>query len=254
MTPLPLPTPVQALVDALADSHRTGRRLDARDWANALTCDDDAYAVQAGVAAALGWRPEAWKSGGATPAGPFGHSPVSLMPGPALLGVEVEVAFRLGRDVTPAQARAAGAADAVDAVCAAIECLGSRWLQGLAAPERLRMADFQSNAGLLLGAWQAWPPAQALDWPQRRWTLTLEGQAPLTRRGGHAMGDPAAVLPAWLRHATRDGATVAAGTVVTTGAWAGLHACAAGARGVLQLEGLPDFNFWTAAPSPRQGR
>jgi 2-keto-4-pentenoate hydratase len=36
------------------------------------------------------------------------------------------------------------------------------------------------------------------------------------------MADPVWVLPAWLRHATRDGATVPAGTVVTTGTWCGL--------------------------------
>jgi 2-keto-4-pentenoate hydratase len=36
------------------------------------------------------------------------------------------------------------------------------------------------------------------------------------------MADPAFVLVPWLRHATRDGASVPAGTVVTTGTWCGL--------------------------------
>jgi 2-keto-4-pentenoate hydratase len=42
------------------------------------------------------------------------------------------------------------------------------------------------------------------------------------RRGTHALADPAFVLPAWLRHATRNGHTVPAGTVVTTGTWCGI--------------------------------
>jgi 2-keto-4-pentenoate hydratase len=44
-------------------------------------------------------------------------------------------------------------------------------------------------------------------------------------QGRHALGHPAAVLPAWLRHATQgiQGETrvVRAGTVVTTGSWVG---------------------------------
>ncbi len=41
-------------------------------------------------------------------------------------------------------------------------------------------------------------------------------------RGSHALGDPAAVLPAWLRHATSDGARLKRGSVVTTGTWCAL--------------------------------
>jgi 2-keto-4-pentenoate hydratase len=46
--------------------------------------------------------------------------------------------------------------------------------------------------------------------------------------GTHLMADPAFVLPAWLRHATRDSAVVGAGTVVTTGTWCGLPMAQAG--------------------------
>ena len=44
----------------------------------------------------------------------------------------------------------------------------------------------------------------------------------LVFQGSHSLADPAFVLPAWLRHATRDGAVLAAGSVVTTGSWCGL--------------------------------
>lgn len=51
---------------------------------------------------------------------------------------------------------------------------------------------------------------------------------PIERRGSHAMGHPAYVLLAWLRHATRNGGCIAAGTVVTTGTWVGILDVAAG--------------------------
>ena len=42
------------------------------------------------------------------------------------------------------------------------------------------------------------------------------------RQGTHSLGDPAWLLPGWLRHATRHGERMAAGTVVTTGTWVGI--------------------------------
>jgi 2-keto-4-pentenoate hydratase len=69
--------------------------------------------------------------------------------------------------------------------------------------------------------------------------------------GGHSLGNPVAVLPAWLQHLTRLGATVPAGTVVTTGAWGGLHAlsaaAAAGALCELEFSGLAPLRFSAAA-------
>ena len=63
--------------------------------------------------------------------------------------------------------------------------------------------------------------------------------------GAHA--DPAGVLPAWLKHATRGGRSVPAGTVVTTGAWGGLHPWTGDARGTLSMAGLGEFSFSAAA-------
>jgi 2-keto-4-pentenoate hydratase len=232
----------QALIHALVACHRDGTRLAAADWADAVRSESEAYAVQEGVAAALGWRLERWKSGGTSPQGPFSHSPVNPAVGNRLLGVEAEVALRIGRSVTRDEARGP-LHDVVDAMCVAIECVASRWAEGLAAPDLLRMADLQSNAGLLLGDWQ---PFRALDWGGLDWRLTLPGQPDLVRRGGHALADPAGVLPAWLRHATRHGATVPAGTVVTTGAWGGLHPLPEtpqrGGRMTLTFAGLGDVS------------
>lgn len=228
---------IETLIQTLAACHRDGSRLRAADWGDTVRSEADAYAVQDGVAHALGWQLARWKSGGASPRGPFSHSPVGPVASGPLLGLEAEIALRLGRDVTPQDASGGALDGVVDAMCIAVELVASRWTEGLAAPELLRMADFQSNAGLLLGDWQ---PYRALDWANIEWRLTTPE---LQRRGGHSLADPAGVLPAWLRHATRHGATVKAGTVVTTGAWGGLHAWTGPVRGTLAFEGLGEFNF-----------
>lgn len=234
------PAPLAALIQALTHAHRSGGQLDATPWAGTVTTEAQAYEVHDGVAAALGWSPDRWKSGGASPTGPFSHSPVAPAPGPAWLGVEAEVALRLGRDVTPDQAQAPLADGLVDGMALAIECVASRWQQGLDAPALLRMADFQSNAGLLTGPWQAW---RTRDWARLNWRLALPGQPAIERCGGHSLANPAGVLQAWLRHATRHGAIVKAGTVVTTGAWGGLHPCTGQPAGTLAVDGLGEFSF-----------
>jgi 2-keto-4-pentenoate hydratase len=228
-----MPTPpLSDLIHALTAAHRTGDRLRAAEWQHAVHTEADAYAVHDGVAAALGWPLLRWKSGGAGPQGPFSHAPVRPDAAPALLGVEAEVALRVD------------AAGAPEAMCIAVELIASRWEEGLAAPALLRMADLQSNGGLLLGEWQPYRP---LDWASLEWRLALAGQPDIARRGGHSLADPAAVLPAWRQHVTRGGAAIRPGSVVTTGAWGGLHALAGAAHGRLSIDGLGAFSFAAAA-------
>ncbi len=244
MSPTTASSRTADLIQALAASHRHGMPLDATAWTDAVRDEADAYAVHDGVALALGWPATRWKSGGAGPLGPFSHSPVSPEPGAVLLGVEAEVALRLARDISPEAAQAPLDAHVIDGMCIAVECIASRWQQALDAPALLRMADFQSNAGLLLGPWQAWQP---LDWARLPWRLTLSGEPEVQRLGGHSLGDPSGVLAAWLCHATRHGDTVRAGTVVTTGAWGGVHRCSGRASGTLAIEGLGAFSFSAGA-------
>ncbi len=70
----------QTLIAALVQAHQSGQPLRAADWVSAVHDEVDAYAVQDGVATALGWPQGAlvrhWKSGGATRSGPFRHAPL----------------------------------------------------------------------------------------------------------------------------------------------------------------------------------
>jgi len=69
------------LSHALAAARQGGEPLQAADWLHAVVSEDQAYAVQDGVATLLGWAPRGepvrhWKSGGAARSGPFSHSPL----------------------------------------------------------------------------------------------------------------------------------------------------------------------------------
>jgi 2-keto-4-pentenoate hydratase len=212
-----------------------------------------AYAAQAAVAQAFGWFaggvPRHWKSGGPSRTALQTHAPLppdGVWASPAraggwplrMRGIEAELALRLGRDVDAALAATLDAAAAmalVDAVCVSIEIVESRWAEGLDAPALAKLADLQSHGALVLGAWVPFAPR---DWSRQTCRLTIGSAAPMEFTGTHSMGDPAWVLPAWLRHATAGGGIVAAGTVVTTGTWCGLPLAAAGDRVHVAFPGI----------------
>jgi 2-keto-4-pentenoate hydratase len=233
-------TDIAAVAEALVQARCSHRPSDALPLARHLQTAADAYAVQALVdGRAAGVVAGHWKSGGPSRTAEATHAPLpaaGVWASPAdasawpftLRLIEVEIALRLGQAVTPQQAAALthhGGPALVDAMAVSIEIVDSRWQQGVNAPALLKLADLQSHGALVLGQWVPFAPR---DWSAQACTVTLGSAAPAQFRGSHSMGDPACVLPAWLRHATRDGHTVPAGTVVTTGTWCGMLAAAAG--------------------------
>lgn len=199
-----------------------------------------AYAAQEAVAQALDWFGHAparhWKSGGPVRETVLTHAPLppkGVWTSPAqagawpfqLRGIEAEIALRLGQDVSPAQALTLDASQAhslVDAMCVSIEVVDSRWVEALEAPALAKLADLQSHGALVLGDWVPFAPR---DWGAQRCRVLIGAQPAIERQGSHSLADPAWLLPAWLRHATRHGQSIPAGTVVTTGTWVGiLHA------------------------------
>jgi len=153
-------------------------------------------------------------------------------------GIEAEVALRLARDVDAALAATLDTAIArtlVDAMCVSIEIVDSRWAEAFDAPAPARLADLQSHGALVLGDWVPFDAAR--DWSAQRCTVAIGTQPALAFVGTHSLGDPAAVLPGWLRHAAATG-PVPAGSVVTTGSWSGLPLAAAGDRVVVAFDGI----------------
>lgn len=241
--------PIDAAVAVLVQARRSG--LPAADVP--LPDAAAAYAVQDGVAQALGWFgdavPQYWKSGGPSPTAVQTHAPLppqGVWGSPAdarswpfhFRGIEAEIALRLGRDVDAALAAALDAEAAgalVDAMCVAIEVVDSRWAAAAAAAPLAKLADLQSHGALVLGAWLPHTPR---DWAAQHCRVTI-GRAPVAEhRGTHSFGNPVHVLPHWLRHATRGGRRLPAGTVITTGTWCGLLLAAAGDRVHVEFPGI----------------
>ena len=242
---------IQVATESLVHARRTRQPASA---ASAELADAaSAYAVQDAVAQQMDWftdgSPRHWKSGGPSRAAVLTHAalpPEGVWASPAdarawpfrLRGIEAEIALRLACDVDPARASAIDADQAgelIDAMCVSIEIVDSRWTEGLDAPAMAKLADLQSHGGLVLGSWV---PFATRDWSAQECRVRIGGQPPVERRGSHAMGDPLFSLPAWLRHATRSGGSVAQGTVVTTGTWVGILHAAAGDLVTAEFPGI----------------
>jgi 2-keto-4-pentenoate hydratase len=247
-----MPTAVQTVADALLAARRHQRPADAAPLEGLLEQAEDAYRVQDQVAQAAGWFegfPRHWKSGGPSRSQVLTHAPLppqQVFSSHAdargthfnLRLIEAEVALRLGREVTPEDAQAFNPAAPhqwLDGMTVSIEIVDSRWQQMRSAAPLLKLADLQSHGALVLGEWI---PFEARDWPAQRAVVSIGNAAPREFRGTHSMGDPAWVLPGWLKHATRDGGTVPAGTVVTTGTWCGMLPAAAGDRVTARFDGI----------------
>ena len=241
-------TTVQTAVELLLAGRRTGRPQPAPDLADEAA----AYAVQRGVGDALGWfsgaTPIAWKSGAASRTAHQTHAPLppaGVWASPAQARdwpfrfryIEAEIALRIGRDVDAASAAtldAASAARLVDAMCVSIEVVDSRWAEGSQAPALARLGDLLSHGALVLGEWRPFEPR---DWSAQRCRVRIGDAPPVERLGTHPTGDPAWLLPAWLRHAAALG-PVRTGTVLTTGSWVGLLEAQAGDLVEAEFEGV----------------
>ncbi|MEZ5646278.1 MAG: fumarylacetoacetate hydrolase family protein [Burkholderiaceae bacterium] len=239
-----------SIAQALMRSRRTGQSLDAEAFKVADAAQ--AYRVQALVADGMGWFdegvPRFWKSGGPGREAALTHAPLPpsgihqsvfqrVSENPDWLGVEAEMALRIGQDVDGRMAQALSEEQAlalVDAMAVSIELVASRWHQGMLAPPWHKLADQQSHGALVLGEWQA---MRAVDW-SRQGCQVIIGAQTRTFVGTHSLRDPTWLLTRWLRHATASGDVLAAGSVVTTGTWCGLLAVRAGDAVQVRFDGI----------------
>ena len=83
-----------------------------------------------------------------------------------------------------------------------------------------------------------WEESAERDWHRQTCVVHIGPAAPQRFAGTHSLGDPAWLLPEWLRHVTRNGASVPAGTVVTTGTWCGLLEARKGDLVRAEFEGI----------------
>lgn len=176
---------------------------------------DEAHRVQDLVM--NGGRPGAWKAiparpGTAPAASPLPaacvqRSPARLRPPRTLLGVEAEISFRLDAALEPREA------------LVAIELCETRFSRWEDAPALWKLADFQSNAALILGSGtENW---RMLDFGAQPVELVVNGARAAGAVGGHPAGDPSRLLP-WLREHCAGRGGLQPGDFVTTGSWVGI--------------------------------
>lgn len=221
--------PLETLVAALASAHRSGRAASAAQLDVRPVTIAEAYDAQAGIARALGERVAGWKTG-------FGPDKQSVA-APLFAGVmhasgatialppdrpvilEIEIAFRLARDLPPRSQRpytAPEIAESVEVALAGAELIAARGgMPSGGTPFPRFVADLQGNAGYVCGGETR--HFRALDLRQARVSLDIDGARVHDARGGHPQGDPWAPLLAWANAQCDKLGGLKAGQVITTG-------------------------------------
>lgn len=151
------------------------------------------------------------------------------------IGVEFEVALRLGQDIGPASTphTRESVAAAVDGFAAAYELIEDRHADYAQINAFSLVADNAWNAGVIIGQYHL------LDLPASAPTqLTINGEAAGTGQAGDALGHPLEAL-AWLANTLGEHGTVLrAGEFVMTGSSIRTTFPAAGDRYVFSVAGL----------------
>jgi len=200
--------------------------------------DVDAYHIQDAVIRQLDETIGGWKIGAASAISAVFCAPICMSmirPSPAsfghtelrLIGIEAEIAFRLGCDL-PARSSSYDRAEvtAGASLHPAIEVVDSRYADFRSLDRTSILADNFANGGLVYGA--AVPDWQKLNLGQTRITVTEDGE-PFADSAAGAARDPIAALVDFANLMNgRCGAQ--AGTFVTTGSWTGMVFTKRGAR------------------------
>jgi 2-keto-4-pentenoate hydratase len=223
---------IQQAAALLVAARRQRQRLDGLPPALRPPNQAAAFAIQDDVMALLGERAGGWKVGLAPGAPPscapmfaslIHASPLEIPAADVpLLGVEAEIAVRLGRDLPPRAAPYGrdDVLDAIDGVCPAIEIVDSRLREFLKASPDDKLADNVGNGAFTYGTpIAAW---RALDLSALRVRFELGGKTLVDKVGGCPSGDPI-VAVVWLaNHLTGRCGGLKAGQIVTTGSCIGM--------------------------------
>lgn len=206
--------------------------------------DDEAYRVQDAITARLAARVKGWKVGAAdldaTPNGApiFDVYEAGAVPAAASTGVELEIAFKLAKAFHAGGAKPTRSEveAAIGSAHIALEICASRLVDGMQAPAHLRLADFGTNLGLVIG------PAVAdwrkIDAKSLRATVTADGMSIADVTGGHTAPDLIGLLTWIVGHAVSKRGGMEAGTIVTTGSFMGIRWVETPARIVGTFDGV----------------
>jgi 2-oxo-3-hexenedioate decarboxylase/2-keto-4-pentenoate hydratase len=213
---------LNAIAERLTSARRAGARIALDDSPRDY---EEAFQVQDRIAANLGEAVVGWKVN-ELPDGSAAFAPIlssGVVPpngtwnvaGREPAGIELEIAFRMGRDV-PGDATEDEILDAVASAHVVFELCQSRLAKPETVPRHVALADFISNAGIVVGeTFTGWRerPLQAV--PGR---LFVDGRLHIEGKSADPLR-ALSVLPSGL--AAR-GKTLRAGHIVITGSLIGM--------------------------------
>jgi len=153
------------------------------------------------------------------------------------LGIESEIALRIGRPFAEGEPRADQVLDHVDAICAAFELVDdSEADYGRLAAAPL-VADNAWNAGLVTGP--VVPAAGMASLRDLKGVLRRDGEVIDTGSSNDVLGDPAKALSWVVAHLARRGQALVPGQWVSTGSIVPTRFVEPGQSYRFELEGLP---------------
>src|SRR5688572_19123584 len=140
-------------------------------------------------------------------------SPATVPVRPGLLGVEAEIAFRLGAGLEPEEA------------LVVIELAETRLADWKSASSWWKLADFQSHGAFAIGSGiKAW---RAIDFAAQPVEVLANGVRKASAVGAHPSGDPSQLLPWMIEHCAGRGG-LQPGDIIATGSWVGIVPVEAG--------------------------
>jgi 2-keto-4-pentenoate hydratase len=247
-------TSPDALAAQLFEARRAGRSMSSADVAGEPQAAADAYAVQLRSIALRDSRVVAWKVGAKTPDGPIQGSALPsdafhASPGVVnradfgVLGLELEIAFRLGRSFAPSATPYSNdeVMEAISTMAATIEVVTSRYAEWPKVAPLLQLADLQNHGALCIAEGIAYDLAYAFDHPVTR--FEFNGSSVLVATPRNPAGDPRRLLPWLVNHVTSRGVAFTADIWVTTGSYTGMHFPEAAGTAVGQFDGLPEIRL-----------
>lgn len=213
-----------AIADRIIAARRQGARIvlgsDApRDY-------EEGFAIQELVVAALDSAVIGWKVI-AVPNGPVIFAPLLrsgrveaggtwTVAGGEPAGMELEIAFRLGRDVAPG-ASPSQVLDAVEAAHVVFELCQSRIAEPQKMPRHISLADCIANAGIAVGP--EIPGWRAEDLKARPGRLLVDGKVHIEGKSVDPVGALQILAPAMAARGKR----LQAGQIVITGSLIGMN-------------------------------
>ncbi|SAK48177.1 2-keto-4-pentenoate hydratase-like protein [Caballeronia temeraria] len=211
---------------------------------------DDAYAAQEATLRALNADIGGWKVGAKTHVGPIHGAPLPAdgmhktgarlsMQSFGKAGLELEVAFRLGRrfDANSGPYSDEDVIAAIESVHAAIEVVASRFAAWPDVEKPWQLADLQNHGALIVG--EGVPYDTAFPFVSPAMTFTFDGAPLFEGVPANPAGDPRRLLAWTVNHSVSRGLAVERGTVLTAGSYTGIAFPAALGTAVGTIEGLP---------------